>query len=348
MPLFATARTSIAAGFAALAALAIPSAARAQSSCAGTPQQLIIYHAGSLSAAFTSVEKLFTQQTGTCVTDVSSGSLDAARRVTAGGEPADIFAAADYLDIDLLLKPARYAGYNILFAQGSMVLAYATNSRGAAAISANNTSFDPPNTIPDAAANWYQQITQPGVLIADSNPYLDPTGYRTDLVFQLTAALYNSPILYDTLLNHYVTSRPNDVVGTTFDYEFLYESSAFTAYRASPSMVRYVRLPPEVGLSSFGQNFRYAQKSIVVPGLGVPDAASKVRIPATRVVWGVTVLRTAQHAATAVQFLKLLLSQQGAALQAATGPAPISPAVVSAADYAQLPPDLKPLVTSVP
>jgi len=37
----------------------------------GTPQ-LIIYHAGSLTAAFSAVENLFTQQTGVCVTEVAA------------------------------------------------------------------------------------------------------------------------------------------------------------------------------------------------------------------------------------------------------------------------------------
>ena len=82
----------------------------------GTPQ-LIIYHAGSLTAGFTAVETLFTQQTGVCVIDVAAGSVDAARRITAGQEPCDIFASADFKDIDLLLKPAGFADYDILFGQ---------------------------------------------------------------------------------------------------------------------------------------------------------------------------------------------------------------------------------------
>ena len=105
--------------------------ARAQSSCAPGQSSLIIYHAGSLSAAFTAVEKLFTQQTGTCITDVAAGSLDAARRVSVGGEPADIFAAADYLDISLFLHPAGLANYTIAVAEGGMVLVYSTNSGNA-------------------------------------------------------------------------------------------------------------------------------------------------------------------------------------------------------------------------
>lgn len=81
----------------------------------GTPQ-LIIYHAGSLTAAFTPIEKLFTQQTAICVVAVSAGSIDAARRITAGKELCDIFASADDGNIDQFLKPVDFADYNVCFA----------------------------------------------------------------------------------------------------------------------------------------------------------------------------------------------------------------------------------------
>lgn len=330
-----------------LAAFALGNAhpARAQSSCAPGQSSLIIYHAGSLSAAFTAVEKLFTQQTGTCITDVAAGSLDAARRVSVGGEPADIFAAADYLDISLFLQPAGLASYTIAFAEGGMVLAYSTNSRNAGTIADANAPFTPPSSIPNAAANWYSQLTQPSVLIGGSNPFLDPSGYRADMIFQLAALRYSMPALYNTLLEHYTITRPTDVLGTNYDYQFIYEHSAFAAYQASPSTYRYVKLPPAVNLSKARRDPRYGQAVTVVPGLGVPNAASKVAIPGTRVVWGLTILRTAPNYANAVQFLQLLFSAQGVALQSATGPAPISPPVVSAADYAQVPSELQSVVS---
>src|SRR6516165_334979 len=123
----------------------------AKAACPPDAPQLIIYHAGSLTAAFSAVETLFTQQTGVCVTDVSAGSVDAARRITTGQEPCDIFASADFEIIDLLLKPAGFADYDILFGQGGMVLAYTTDSKNAATVTAAGSSFDPPAIIPKAA-----------------------------------------------------------------------------------------------------------------------------------------------------------------------------------------------------
>src|SRR5215472_13587339 len=132
----------------ALALFAAP--AFAQTCAPGTPQ-LIIYHAGSLTAAFSAVEMLFTQQTGVCVTDVAAGSVDAARRITTGQEPCDIYASADFEVIDLMLKPAGFADYDILFGQGGMVLAYTTNSKNAATITTAGGTFNPPTTIPKVA-----------------------------------------------------------------------------------------------------------------------------------------------------------------------------------------------------
>src|SRR5262245_37742824 len=94
-------------------------------------QQLIIYRAGSLTRAFVPLEETFTCQTGIQVKDVAMGSVDAARQVTAGGQQADLYAPADYLDIDLLTRPAGYSEFNIVFARGRMVLAYSESSLAA-------------------------------------------------------------------------------------------------------------------------------------------------------------------------------------------------------------------------
>src|SRR5689334_12411364 len=108
-----------------LASVVAPGGVAAQANCAQPDnQQLIIYHAGSLTAAFTPVEQAFTCQTGVQVQDVTGGSVDLLRQVTAGGKPADIVASADYIDIDNFLKPAAAASYNIVFGKGRMVLAY--------------------------------------------------------------------------------------------------------------------------------------------------------------------------------------------------------------------------------
>ena len=125
------------------------------------------------------------------------GSVDAARQITAGGKPCDLYAPADYLDIDLFLKPAGYADFNIVFAQGKMVLLYSATSLAEKKlppiVAPGSPRFDPPASVPNAAENWYEILTMPGVVIGGGHPYLDPGAYRLDLIFQLAADYYRKP-----------------------------------------------------------------------------------------------------------------------------------------------------------
>jgi len=323
--------------------------APAHAACPAGSPQLIVYHAGSLTAAFSRVETAFTQQTGVCVVDVSAGSVDLARRVTAGGEACDIYASADYEDIDRLVKPAGYARYNILFAQGEMVLAYTTSSRNAASIADPAGVFNPPVSIPMAAADWHLQLTQPGVTVGGSHPFLDPSGYRADMIFQLAEDHYRVANLYDRLVTHYVLTRPTDALGKTYDYQVIYQHSALAAYEADATKsYRFLKLPDDIGLGNPELNRHYGQAGVVVPGLHAPGTDRTVRIPATRVVWGVTVLNSAPNPDSAVKFLQTLFGPEGVSAQTATGPAPISPPLVSRDDYDELPQALRSIVSREP
>ena len=53
--------------------------------------------------------------------------------VVDSGSPYCLFRTeiADYLDIDLFMKPAGYANFNIVFAHGRMVLAYSATGLAA-------------------------------------------------------------------------------------------------------------------------------------------------------------------------------------------------------------------------
>jgi ABC-type molybdate transport system substrate-binding protein len=329
--------------FAALALALLAAPAAAQSCAPGTPQ-LIIYHAGSLTAAFAPIEQLYTKMTGVCVTDASAGSVDAARQITTGGKPADIYASADAEDIDVLLKPHGFAKYNIRFAEGQMVLAYTTNSRQAATIAAPGT-FSPPDFIPDAAPDWYNQLIQPGVAIAGSHPFLDPSGYRADLIFQLADLQYGVPNLYDTLVSHYSITKASDALGKTYDFQVIYEHSAFQQFSADATKsYRYVRLPDAVALSLDDLNRHYRKAVITIPDLKPPFNEQPVRIHGTRTTWGLTIMETAQNRDNAIAFLQLLFGSQGVAIQTTVGPKPISPPVVSRDDFRELPRALKPLV----
>ena len=215
---------------------------------------MIIYRAGSLTRAFQPLEKAFTCQTGIQVKDVAMGSVDAGRQITAGGQACDLYAPADYLDIDLFMKPAGYADFNIVFAHGRMVLAYSASGLAAKKLppiaEPGSPPFHPPASIPKAAAKWYEILTMPGVAIGGGNPFLDPGAYRAPMIFQLAEAYYKVPNLYNNLLEHVVITGSDSgaALGKGFDFQFTYEHNARATAAGNPDY-RYVDLPDEINLS---------------------------------------------------------------------------------------------------
>jgi molybdate/tungstate transport system substrate-binding protein len=340
-----------------IASLGFTPAVAAQSGCVpATSQQLIVSHAGSLSAAFAPVEKTFTCQTGVQVQDVAAGSVDLLRQVTAGGKPADVVASADYVDIDQFLKPAGAASFDIVFAHGRMVLAYVQSDVGPTGknlppIVDPAAPFNPPTAVPSVVDDWYKILLTPGVTVGGSHPFLDPSGYRAHLIFQLAQAHYGLPTLSNDLLEHYfaipaTAPASANALGKQFDFQLIYEHSAQAAAQANPDY-RYALLPDDVDLSNPAKNDVDQQATLLEPGLGVPGAPDPVVLPATRVAWGLTILENAPDRENAIKFVQLLLAPDGVgqtSLQK-VGPAPISPAVVSPDDWAQLPAELQPLTT---
>ena len=327
-----------------LASLALGAAGAANAAtCAPGSPQLVISHAGSLTSSFGPVETLFTQRTGVCVIDLSGGSVKLARQLLKDRGSIDIFASADVEVNDRMLKPAGLATHAIRFAEGAMVLAYTTSSKQAATIAAPAAN----GAVPEAAPDWSAQLTRTGVSIGGSHPFLDPGGYRADMVFQLAQLQTQAPQLYNELLSHYVIAKPGDTLGKAFDYQFTYEHSARAARTADMTgAYRYAKLPDAVNMGASSPRTPYAAAGVTMPGIDGPRSAT-VRIPATRVTWGLSIVEGAPNRQHAEQFLQLFFSAEGVALRAA-GPTPIDPPLASRADIAQLPPSLHKLVRAIP
>src|SRR5215475_284296 len=313
-------------------------------------QELIIYRAGSLTRAFQELEKGFTCQTGIQVKDFPMGSVDAGRQITAGGHPCDLYAPADYLDIDLFLKPAGYTDFNIVFAQGRMVLAYSARGLSGKRLppiaEPGSPPFHAPESIPKAVPKWYEILTTPGVTIGGGNWFLDPGAYRAPMMFQLAAEYYKVPNLYNNLLEHLVIMGQDSgaVLGKQFDFQFTYEHNARAAAAADPDY-QYVDLPSEINLSDPAKDAYYRQHAIVVlPGLGTSRSARTIAVPGARVAWGITLLKEAPNKQNAIKFLQLVLSSEGTSALKKNGPDPLSPAMVSSEDLRNLPESLRSLV----
>jgi molybdate/tungstate transport system substrate-binding protein len=340
-----------------LTLLSLPLAASSNSqtpSCVPpSDQKLTLYRAGSLTAAFKPLLETFTCQTGILVTDVAGASVDKARLCTAGGVACDLYASADYSNIDLFLKPAGYADFTIVFAQGRMVLGYSANGLAQKNLppiaDPASGAFDPPNSIPMASPNWYKILTSPGVSIAGGVPFLDPGAYRAFLIFQLAQKYYKEPMLYDNLMQHMVIPGGDSSVpalGKLYDFQFTYEHSARATAKKNPDY-RFLDLPDEMNLSDPAKNNYYAKNAVIVlPGLGTSQSAQTIPVPATRVAWGITVMKNAPNRENAIKFLQLLLGPAGTNSLKENGPTPISPAHVSPEDFPKLPEALRPFVKS--
>jgi molybdate/tungstate transport system substrate-binding protein len=314
-------------------------------------EQLVIYRAGSLTRAFAPLEEIFRCQTGIQVKDVAMGSVDAGRQITAGGQKADLYAPADYLDIDLLMKPAGFSEFNIEFAHGRIVLAYSEKSLAAKKLppitAPGSRPFKVPDSIPKASQRWYEVLLMPDVKIGGGQPFLDPGAYRGPMIFQLAEAYYKVPNLYNNLLGHVVITGADPTgtaLGRLFDFQLTYEHNARATAAANPDY-RYVNLPDELNLSDPSKDRFYGDNAVVViPGLGTARNARTVPIPGTHVAWGITLLKDAPNKDNALKFLQLLLGPSGVKALTENGPAPISPALVSAESFARLPRSLQPLV----
>ena len=324
-----------------------PALARAQQPLRGA---LNVCHAGSLLAAFTQVEQEFSQQhPDVKIADTSGGSVDLGRRFAAGTLACDVYAPADHLDIDALLKPARLADYTIVFAKGRMVLAYMANDPKASKLPVSGT-FTPPERVPAAATGWQDVLTASGARISGAHPFLDPGGYRSHMIFELAQQHLKIAGLYNALLQHYQVT-PADPGGTPltlgkdFSFQLTYEHSAAAAAKRDPQY-RYAALPAEIDLS--GTNGVQYKGSVTIPGLGTAGSAASVVIAASPVEWGLTIPDNSPNRENAVAFVAALLGPSGRSALIANGPPPIAPARVSRADASRIPAALKLLVVVSP
>lgn len=266
---------------------------------------LVVFNAGSLAYPFRELLAAFRRaHPRVRPMQESSGSLEAARKLTELEKIPDLVAVADYGVIAKLLMP-RYATWYATFASNAMVLAYTDRSAGAGEIT---------------GANWWRILPRPGVRWGSADPSLDPNGYRALMVFQLAEAHYRqaglAARLRAALLPRYV--RPNEAQLTgllqagELDYAWSYRSLAQTAG------LKWVSLPAEIDLSDPQQAGWYAQARVRLPGsrLGSTDSLEFRGEP---IVYALTIPTRAPHPELARSFARFVLSAEGRAILARAG-----------------------------
>jgi molybdate/tungstate transport system substrate-binding protein len=176
-----------------------------------------------------------------------------------------------------------------------MVVAYTDNSRGAAEISPQN---------------WPTVLTRNDVEVGRSDPELDPNGYRTLMVWQLAARLFNAPELEARLGERSpprnVRPKEADLIGLLevgeLDYIWSYESIA------KAMNFRYVLLGDSVDLSNPDLAEFYANAAVTVRGA---TSGTSVNFTGKPIVYAFAVPRNAPHAEVAGRFAAFLVSAEG-------------------------------------
>lgn len=272
---------------------------------------LVVFNAGSLAAPFRELLQAFgARHPGVQLRQESSGSLEAARKLTELGKVPDVLGVADYLVIPTLLVPAHATWY-IAFARNAMVLIHTRESVGADVIH---------------AGNWQEVLLRPGVRTGRSDPALDPNGYRTLLALQLAEAHLRQPGLAARLLRampeRWMRPKEADLVALVqageLDYAWSYRSIAVTL------RLPFVTLPPEVDLSDPLRAAWYGRASVRLPGARL-GAADSIAVSGEPIVYALTIPTRAEHRAVAEAFVRFVLSPAGQAIAERNGLTPMSP-----------------------
>ncbi len=286
-----------------------------------------IFHAGSLSVPFASMEKAFeAKYPGVDVLREAAGSQKCARKISDLKKPCDIMASADYKVIDKLLIPA-YADWNIRFATNQLVLCYTDKSKYADQVNAQN---------------WFEILQKKDVIWGHSDPNLDPCGYRSLMVLQLAEKYYKKPGLYDAV----IANRPKENIRpksvelisllqtANMDYAWEYLSVAVQ------HQLRYITLPDEINLGNYKYDDLYEQAVVKVTGKA---PGTFMDIKGQSCTYGVTLIKNAPNSEAAIAFLAYMLAPEGGLkILSDMGQPPFIPCRVPTEEMMKmLPPELK-------
>ena len=267
--------------------------------------ELTVFNAGSLAFPVRELLAEFAREhPGVAPRQESSGSLEAARKLTELGKIPDVLAVADYNVIGKLLMP-RHATWHVTFASNAMVLAYSDRSVGAGEITGEN---------------WWRILLRPGVRWGSSDPALDPNGYRALMVMQLAERHYGEPGLGRRLAAaldpRFVRPSEAQLLGLVqageLDYAWSYRSLALTAG------LRWVDLPPAIDLSDASRTPDYAAAVVWLPG-AERESADSVEFRGEPIVYALTIPRGAPHPEIGQAFAQFVLSPAGRVILAQAG-----------------------------
>lgn len=311
------------------------------SGCTNSQNEVLnVYHAGSLSIPFDELEDKFEEEhPDVDVRLQGAGSVDTVKKVTERGQKADVVAVADHTLIPDLMYEEEKADWMARFARNRIVMAYTEQSNYRDEINSEN---------------WYEILDEEDVKFGFSDPNADPCGYRSQMVTLLAEDHYQNDTIFENLIGSntaieaegknitvpqdldfnsdkvMVRSAEVDLMSALeageIDYLYIYQSVA-----EQHEGVEFVELPTEIDLSSVEHSDDYGEVSLT--------RASGEKVKGKPIVYGITIPKTVQNRELAVEFVKLLLDEEGQQIMNDNGQPPIDPPMTD--DREAMPEDLK-------
>jgi molybdate/tungstate transport system substrate-binding protein len=266
---------------------------------------LVIFNAGSLAAPMKDLQDAFRRRYPLVEPRYeSSGSVEAARKITDLGKTPDVLASADAAVMDQLVLPAHGSWY-ATFASNAMVIAFTEGSAGARDITADT---------------WPSVLRRPGVRIGRADPALDPAGYRALMLLQLAERHYRTPGLERAILANSGAryTRPKSVELTALlqaghlDYAIVYRTVA----RAAGLI--FLELPPEIDLSDPEHDRQYAAARVDIPRKRRTQDG-QLSFVGGAIAYAITIPTRAPNPAAARAFVRFVLGSEGRAILARHG-----------------------------
>jgi len=289
--------------------------------------ELVIFHAGSLSVPFHEISAEFNKQYPEIeIRAEAAGSRASARKICDLERECDIMASADYRVVKNLLIPT-HADFNIQFALNEMVIAYTNISKFSENINSEN---------------WQEVLLRDEVAVGRSDPDLDPCGYRTLMVFQLAEKHYKTPGLVNKLevKDRYIRPKETDLLALLeageIDYLFIYRSVA------TQHGLNMILLPDEINLKSMDFSEIYNTASVKISG---KQRGQFITCRGEPMIYSITIPKTVKNADAAESWIALLLSEKGREIMEINGQPCISPA--KAEPMNKLPDNLKPFCREI-
>ncbi|MBI9054351.1 MAG: tungstate ABC transporter substrate-binding protein WtpA [Bacteroidales bacterium] len=291
-------------------------------------QQLIVFHAGSLSVPFKQIKTEY-EKTNPKVEILleSAGSVKCARKITELNRECDLMASADYTVIDELLIP-DFASWNIKFASNEMAIVYHKESKYANEINAHN---------------WFEILLKDDVIFGRSDPNSDPCGYRAILTSQLSEYYYSYENLAEKIIaknQEYIRPKEVDLLAllesNTIDYIFLYRSVA------EQHGLIFITLPDSINLNNPELADFYKKAKLDITG---KQPGTKITKTGQAMVYGLTIPSNAPNKVLAIDFVEFILSEhKGMEIMNKNGQASMIPS--KSETYSSIPEKLKQFANS--